>query len=157
MLTVGHFIRAHLRRLIGDLDGKGQKFELISFHATVHPVFGKLTGINNGTKDQLREAIEAAKPEAGMNHYDALTQALDISGSKPSVAWKSGPDEILFTACNAPNQGEIKESEVVAAAIGLKARLRLVPIHAIGVESHAYEMMAQIARESGGVYLNLFE
>ena len=69
----------------------------------------------------------------------------------------SGPDEIIFTACNMPNKGEIKEAPVVGAAIALKARMRMVPIHTIGIKSHGYDMMAEIAKGSGGTYLNLYE
>ena len=92
-----------------------------------------------------------------MNHYDAMIEALDLGGSKDGAAWTKGPDEIVFTACNAPNEGEIKDPDVVAAAIALKARIRMVPIHTVGVETHSYTMMETIARETGGVYRKLYD
>ena len=74
-----------------------------------------------------------------------------------TAAWKKGPDEIIFTACNVANKGEIKEPDVVAAAIAFKARMRMVPIHTIGVGAHGYDMLRAIAAETGAVYLNLYE
>ena len=73
------------------------------------------------------------------------------------AAWKRGPDEIIFVTCNMPTVGDLTEANVVGAAIALKARLRMVPIHTIGIESHPYEMLATIARETGGVYRNYYE
>ncbi len=156
LLTVGAFIQAHFKRAINDLP-KSTKFDLLAFNTTVNTTFGKFTSANGGTKKTAIETIDGLVHGAGMAHYDAMRDALDLGGAKDSAAWKSGPDEIFFTACNAPNQGELKEPAVVGAAIGLKARLRMVPIHTIGVESHAYEMMAAIANASGGTYLNLYE
>ena len=157
LVTVGAFIRAHISRCINDLPTSKQKFELILFNNNVSPQFGKFTAVNSGTKKTAVAALEGLVPAAGMNHYDALRAALDLGGSKDKQAWKNGPDEILFTACNAPNAGEIKEAPVVAAAIGLHARLRMVPVHTVGVESHAYEMMETIAQQSGGIYRKLYD
>jgi hypothetical protein len=156
LVTVGTFIRAHITRCIDDLSSN-QKFELILFTSTVSPQFGKFVPANSGTKKVAAASIDGLVPAAGMNHYDALRAALDLGGSKDKQAWKNGPDEILFTACNAPNAGEIKEAPVVAAAIGLHARLRMVPVHTVGVESHSYEMMETIAAQSGGIYRKLYE
>ena len=47
----------------------------------------------------------------------------------------------------------VDQSEV-GAAIGLKARLRMVPIHMVGVGPHPFEMM-RISDQSGGRYLDL--
>ncbi len=157
LVTVGTFIRAHIARCINDLPSAKQKFELILFNSTVSPQFGKFTPANSGTKKVAVAALQGLVPAAGMNHYDALRTALDLGGSKDKQAWKNGPDEILFTACNAPNAGEIKEAPVVAAAIGLHARLRMVPVHTVGVESHSYEMMETIAAQSGGIYRKLYD
>lgn len=152
--TVGQFSKAHATRLIEDLP-KGTRFELILFHELVQPLLGKLTSLNRGTQSKLATALEEAKPDARMNHYGALMAALDIAGTKDSAAMKSGPDEIIFVACNVPNFGEVSEPNQVAAAVALKARRRMVTIHTIGIETHAYEMMRTIAQQTGGTYLDL--
>lgn len=156
LVTVGTFIRAHVKRLLSDMPS-GTYGQLLIFNTTVTPLWPKLTPLNSTTKDVANEAIDGAVPYAGMNHYEALVEALDAAGAKDSAAWSRGPDEIVFTACNVPNQGEIKEPDVVAAAVAFKARMRMVPIHTIGVGAHAYDMMKVIAEQTGGVYKNLYE
>ncbi len=156
LVTVGMFIRAHVKRLLGDMPS-GTYGELLLFNTTVAPLWSKLTPLNSGTKKVAKDAIEGATPYAGMNHYDALIQALDISGAKDSAAWKKGPDEIIFTACNVANKGEITDADVVGAAIAFKARMRMVPVHTIGVGAHGYEMMKVISTQTGGIYKNLYE
>lgn len=154
--TVKQFAGAHFKRCISDLP-TGTSFELITFNEIVTPLFGRLQGANAGTRKLAMETIDALNEDNGIASFDALTQALDISGAKDSVAWRKGPDEIVFVTCNMPTAGEIKEADVVAAAIALKARLRMVPIHTIGIESHPYDMLRTVAQETGGVYRNYYE
>jgi len=156
--TVGNFIHAHAKRCIQDLPTKGkQKLGMIFFNQVVRPLWPKFVSMNSGTLKQALAALDGAVHAAGINHYDAMIAALDYAGPKDSAAWKNGPDEIIFTACNSPNAGEIKEAEVIAAAIALRARIRMVPIHTVGVTGHPYTMMEHIAASTGGLYKNLYE
>lgn len=156
LVTVGHFIRAHAKRLLADLPS-GSMYQLLIFNSNVSSVFPKLTSVNSSMRKVVGEAVDGVVPAAGMNHYDALIEALNAAGPKDSAAWSKGPDEIVFTVCNTPNKGEITEPDVVAASIAFKARMRMVPIHTIGVESHSYDMLQAIADQTGGVYRNLYE
>ncbi len=45
----------------------------------------------------------------------------------------------------------------VGAAIGLEARLRMVPIHSLGVGPHPFEMMRILAAQTGGRYVGLIK
>jgi hypothetical protein len=156
LLTVGQFSAAHFKRCISKLP-KGVKFELALYDAVVHPVHMKLVSANGGTKKLAHLAIDESEPDDGIATYPALTYALDIGGSKDTVAWKKGPDEIVFVTSNVPTAGDIKDGDVVGAAIAMKARLRMVTVHTIGIESHPYDMLRTIAEESGGVYRNYYE
>lgn len=156
LLTVGQFARAHIERAV-DMMKKGQQFEVITFNATVRPLFSKFTSPGGASQKALEEMFAGLEPDDGINAYGALTQALDMGGAADSKAWKRGPDEIVFVTCNQPTAGELVDADVVAAAIGLKGRLRMVRIHTIGIESHAYGMLASIARQTGGVYRNWYE
>ncbi len=154
--TVRQFSAAHYKRCISDMP-KDVKFELLIYDEVVKPVFGKLTSANGGTKKLAHQTIEEAKADNGIATFPALTQALDISGAKDSAAWKKGPDEIVFVTSNVPTAGEITDADVVGAAIAMKARLRMVPIHTIGIETHPYDMLRQIAEETGATYRNYYE
>lgn len=152
----GQFAHGHVKHLIKGFP-KGSKFELITFNAIVRDVFGGLANVGAASRNTAIQAMESLITDDGIATYEALNRALDIAGPKTSTAWKSGPDEILFITVNMPTAGEIKEADLVAAAIGLKARLRMVPIHTVGIHFHPYDMCRAIAEKTGGVYVNLTE
>jgi len=152
----GSFAHAHLARCVEDL-ASDVRFNVVTFNEKVRPLFERPVGSNPGTRKQLEETLAALEPDDGVACYDALVAGLDLWGAKDGVAWDKGPDEIVFVSFNAPTKGEVLEADVIAAAIGLKARLRMVAIHTIGVTEHAYDMCAQIAAESGGVYRNYYQ
>jgi len=151
--TVGQFVQAHMKRCVHDM-AKGMKFELIHFNETVRHTFGKFASVNSASRRIVDELFAGLKNDNGINSYGALTEALDMGGAADTKAWKRGPDEIVFVTCNIPTAGEIQDADVIGAAIALKARLRMVPIHTVGVLSHPYGMLRRIAKETGGVYRN---
>jgi len=157
--TTKQFFAAHAKRLINDLPTRGQKFEVIAEFQDVEPLCGKLATCNSGTQRQATTFIDELSVQNGPNHFVALTAALDISGAKDRIAWSLGPDEIVLMSCAIPwapsdPNAMVNQSEV-GAAIGLKARMRMVPIHSVGVGPHPYEMMGILAEQTGGVYLDL--
>ena len=154
--TIGQFAQAHLERCIADME-KGTKFELIHFNEMVQQTFGKFTPAGAASRRVVEELFAGLKNDNGIASYAALNTALDLGGEDDARAWKRGPDEIVFVTCNMPTVGEIKDADVVGAAIALKARLRMVPIHTVGIDRHPYEMLARIAKETGGVYRNYRE
>ena len=157
--TTKEFYAAHAKRLIKDLPTRGHKFEVIAVFTEIEGVFDKLAPVNSGTQRQAITFIDELNVQGGPNHYVGLNRALDISGSKDSVAWSLGPDEIVLMTCAIPwaprDPNAMVDQSEVGAAIGLKARLRMVPIHTVGVGPHPYEMMRQISEQSGGRYLDL--
>jgi hypothetical protein len=153
--TSGQFMAAHVMRFIKDMPTRGVQFELILSGVKPKHAFGKLKPSNGGTKKVARTVIEKISVANGNDILGAMTAALDISGSKDSVAMSRGPDQILCTYASIPWLSAETDSEVVGAEIGLKARLRLVPIHAVGVREFSYGMMETFATQSGGRYLPL--
>jgi len=125
----------------------------------VEPLFEKLAPCNSGTKRQARTWIKELSVQDGPNHFVGLTQALDVSGAKDRIAWSLGPDEIILMTCAIPwapsDPNAMVGQTQVGAAIGLKARLRMVPIHSVGVGPHPYEMMRILATQTGGRYVDL--
>lgn len=156
MTRTKDFASAHVRRLLADMEKKS-RLEVVLFNNSVSRLFEKFVGPGAGSKKQLKEALDGLKVDEGINSHGALTQALDIAGDKEKQAWKSGPDEIVFITVNVPTVGEVKDPDVVASAIGLKARLRMVPVHTIGIQSHPYDMLRRLAAQTGGVYRNYYE
>ncbi len=159
--TTKQFMGAHVRRMINDLPGKGAKFDVIAVYQQSEPLFGKLTPANAGTKRQASEFIEELAVQGGPNHYEGLNTALDISGTKESVAWSLGPDEIVLLTCAIPwaprDPNAIVGQEEVGRIISLKGRMRMVPITTVGVGPHPWGMMQQISNMTGGTYVGLAE
>lgn len=153
--TVGQFMAAHTNRFIQDLPTRGVQFELILSGLKPKHALGRLKGSNPGTKKTAQTLIEKITVENGNDVLAAMNAALDISGGKDSVAMARGPDQVLCVYASIPWLAQETDPEVVGAAIGLKARLRLVPIHAVGVREFPYAMLRTFAQQSGGRYLPL--
>jgi hypothetical protein len=152
--TIKQFINAHVKRTANDLPS-GSMFDLVVVGGKARNVFGKLTSANDGSKGTAILALEEAKPEAANDVFTALDNALDIASRKDSVAWDVGPEEILYAIVALPWLAEQADPAVVAAAIALKARLRMVPITVAGVGEHPYELCQTLADATGGTYINL--
>ena len=116
------------------------------------PVFGRLTAANEGTKATAITAFEEAGLESANDVFTALEMALDIAGKKDSVAWDSGPEEILYVDVALPWRAEHTDPLLIGPAIALKARARMVPITMVGIGDHPYELCQMLANTTGGTY-----
>jgi hypothetical protein len=152
--TLKQVLSAHCKRTVDDL-APGTLFDVTVVGVKARGVFGKLTSANDGTKSTVATALQDAKPETGNDVYTALDSALDIGGKKDGAAWDSGPEEILYAIVALPWLAEHSDPAVVAAAIALKARLRMVPITVVGLGEHPYELCDTLATATGGTYVNL--
>jgi hypothetical protein len=152
--TLRQFVHAHVKRCITDLP-TGTMFDLVLVGGKARSVFGRLMSANDGTKNTAILALEGAKLETANDMYTALDYALDIASRKDSVAWDVGPEEILYADVAMPWLAENTDPLVIAPAIALKARLRMVPITTAGVGEHPYDLLMQLADSTGGTYVGL--
>lgn len=154
--TNAQFIAAHAKRLLSDLPA-GTSVGLVTVGGKkVDTGLVALKPANPGAKAAITREIDDMKPETGLDLLTAMGAALDAGGKEPA-AWTNGPDEIVLLLCGTPWLAEVTEPAVVGAAVGLRARLRCVPILAIGVGPHPHEMLRAMAELSGGRYLSLAE
>jgi hypothetical protein len=152
--TLRQFLHGHVKRCINDLPS-GTLFDLVLVAGKARPVFGKFTSANDGTKAAAIAALEESALDTANDMYTALDAALDIASRKDSVAWDAGPEEILYADVAMPWLAENTDPLVIAPAIALKARLRMVPITAVGVGEHPYDLLSQLAESTGGTYVGL--
>lgn len=152
--TNRHFMMKHTIRTVLDMDGD-TKFNIYLAGQKVDTLFPKLVAANRSTQATVTEELEEIKSDPGNDAYTALMEALDLGGSRDSAAWSKGPDEVLYVSCAIPWLAEVTDQQVVGASVGLKARRRMVPIVAVGVGEHPYELMELLATLSGGRYLSL--
>lgn len=152
--TLKQLLTAHVARTIADLPS-GSMFDLIIVGGKARDVFGKLAPANDGSKQLATTALEEAGTETANDVFTALDQALDIASRKDSVAWDVGPEEILYAIVALPWLAETADPDVIASAIALKARLRMVPITMVGLGEHPYDLCKRLAEETGGTYVDL--
>ena len=152
--TTKQFFAAHAKRLIDDLPAGDSFFDVVFAGPKIRRAFGKMQPANAGTKAGAAKKIDEIDVQQGIDTLEALNQALDASGSNDAVAWQSGPDEVVLMTCSVPWLAPVTDQAVLGATIGLKARLRMVPVHSVGVGPHPFDLMGQIAELSGGTYLD---
>jgi hypothetical protein len=152
--TVKQFVQQHVARFARDYAKTGGKIEILTTGPKAGGLFGKLRGANVSEK-ALEEAAEGLVLAAANDTYGALHMALDVSGSKDSVAWQKGPDEVLYVSCAPPWLADVTDQSQIGADLGLKARSRLVGLHTVGVAEHPAPMMRTLSEVSGGVYRTL--
>ena len=129
----------------GQRIARADGFMSVSMHA---PASGRVRRIG------LSPSISGQMvPGVFLEPFPGSTQ--ETAEGTPCPLDTASPDEIIFITVNMPTTGEIKEADVVGAAIALKARLRMVPIHTVGIHFHPYDMCRDIAAKSGGVYVDL--
>jgi hypothetical protein len=146
---------AHLLHAVDGLP-PGAKVEVLAFASDVHGVFGKKWApVTAATKKTLEEATGALTVHDGIAIWDALVAAFDLGGTGDEKGLKAGPDEVFLVTNNMPTVGEVQEPEAVAAGMAFRARLRLVPIHVVGIGNHPFSLAETLARRTGGTYVNL--
>jgi hypothetical protein len=154
--TNGQFLAAHAKRLVSDLpEGTSLGFVAVG-GPRIDVGLAGLKPATPGAKDAVVREIDGLKPANGLDLLNALFAALDAGGKEP-VAWTNGPDEIVLLECGTPWLADVKDPVVVAAAVGLRARLRCVPIVAVGVGQHPQEMLRTMTELSGGRYVSLHQ
>jgi hypothetical protein len=151
--TIRQFAHAHARRAVMDLP-KTAAFDLIAVQERAKSAFGKLSPATDGAKKGAEDFLAGLKGDAKHDDFGALTQALDLGG-KDAQAWSSGPDEVVYVTCQGPWLAKVSDADEVAAAIGLKARFRMVPIHTVGIGAHPQAFLRTMSDLSGGTYVDL--
>ncbi len=152
--TNGQFAISHVRHLVHGMP-RGSKIGLITVNAQVTDALSGFVNAGASASRRADEVLDGLVPDDGLDTLGALDRALDFAGDKDATAWNRGPDEILFVTVNMPLTGDVREADVVAAAIGLRARLRMVTIDTVGIHFHPYDMCRALAERTGGTYVDL--
>jgi hypothetical protein len=136
----------------------GTKFEVVIFAEDVKGALNlRLTPVSGGSKKALSAALAAIEVDDGINAWEALETAFGLGGATEQAAWKNGPDEVFLVINNIPNHGLVTDQGDAGAGLGTKARLRLTPIHVVGIGNHPYAFAEALAKRSGGTYLSLLK
>lgn len=153
--TLGQFIRGIAYRAIQDMDG-GTKVEVLMAGLQTDAAFGRLQAVNGGTRARVEKMFESPTLTPSHDAKDALETAVSLGGRNAKSHWKSGPDEIVYITSTIPwISGVAQDQVVVAAEIGLEARLRMLAIHLIGVGTHPQDLFKTLQGLCMGTYVDL--
>jgi hypothetical protein len=135
----------------------GTKLEVVLFCKEVKGAFGlKWVPMGTATRKALAETLKGLDTDDGIDLWDGLLAAMDLGGPGEDRAWKAGPEEILLVTNNVATAGPVTEPEGIAPGLGLKARLRMVTVHVVGIgTAHSVVLASTLAKKTGGTYLDL--
>jgi HEAT repeat protein len=118
-----------------------------------------------GASQNLKRAAglsgAAGGSEGKTNFYDSLMTALDAKAAQAGYDTHLGSqvDTIFFLSDGDPTAGPMTENERILAEVRRVNQLRKIVIHTIniGKNERGKQLMAAIARENGGTFLDLGE
>lgn len=133
------------------------KNSAIKFVEGLKPIGGAMAGFRSRTG--LRTgAVEEGKT----NTYAALMAALGVQQDKAKRTGydrnlKSNVDTIYFLSDGAPTVGKVIDKEEIRMEVKRVNRVRKIVIHAIAIGDFQKDFMKALAKENGGVYVDLGE
>lgn len=120
---------------------------------------GRQEAIGGSSKEDLARAglTGAANLEAGKtNTYGVLMKALGVAGrGTHDKAYDVAVDTIFFLSDGRPTAGELVDPDDILAEVRSANELRKVVIHTIALGEFQKEFMRTLARENGGVFVDL--
>jgi hypothetical protein len=120
---------------------------------------GRREAIGGSSKEDLARAglTGAANLEAGKtNTYAVLMKALGVAGrGARDRAYDVAVDTIFFLSDGRPTTGELVDPDDILAEVRAANELRKVVIHTIALGEFQKEFMRTLARENGGVFVDL--
>ena len=120
---------------------------------------GRLEAIGGSSKEDLARAglTGAANLEAGKtNTYGVLKEALGAAGrGTKDKYYEVEVDTIFFLSDGRPTAGELVDPDDILREVRKANQLRKVVIHTIAIGEFQKNFMKTLARESGGVFVDL--
>jgi len=169
-------VKTELRRTIEGLE-KYVKFNVLSFATEVDQWKDKLVPANvinkksaddwvrklealgGNSKEDLAQAglVGSANLEAGKtNTYGVLMKALEAAGrGKSDKYYEVAVDTIFFLSDGRPTVGELVDPHDILREVRKANELRKVVLHTIAIGEFQKEFMETLARENGGVFVDL--
>ena len=175
-------VKEELARTIENLDGK-VRFNIYAFASRVHAWRKDLVPANGLNRRSAMDFVRKLKPIGGQaaaarasaglrgssgvddgrtNTYAALLTALGVADKEgrlrkvdPSEEVKAEVDTIFFLSDGRPSVGELVDPDDILESITELNRFRRVAIHTIAIGEFQKDFMQDLARQNGGVFVDL--
>lgn len=123
-----------------DTLGEGDRFEIITFNISAHPMFGDLQDVSDQTKDRAREFLATQNARGGTTLRPALETAYKYGESDRTM-------NIVILSDGMTEQGE---RDTLIQMIG--SRPRYARVFCIGVGNEVNRpLLSQMAEDAGGL------
>ncbi|MGQ0615172.1 MAG: hypothetical protein ACT4PV_15675 [Planctomycetaceae bacterium] len=154
--------RNHIRRCL-ELLPESTEVAFVFFNKEIQPYpEDRVRYLKNssGTRDRiLRFLDDEVKRTATTDMYDAFKAAWGFLGNgNADKNFSSGCDTILFVTDGLPTDGEMKNrADRLRDEIWKATFLPRIRVHTVGLHNHAYELLKNAAKDSGGLYVHAQE
>ena len=126
----------------------------VKFVRGLKPLGGAMAGFRSRA-----HLNQAALEEGKTNTYGALMSALGIDEEKGSESYsrdlKSEVDTIYFLSDGSPTVGKVIDQDEIRAEVKKANKVRKIVIHTIAIGDFRKNFMKSLAKENGGVYVDL--
>jgi len=137
-----------------------QLFAVAYYHDTVAPPNFSVLPENNKwlklskkTRALVATNSEELVPAGTSSMYEGIQAAWDFAVKKKPV--KNGVQMICFLTCGKPTGGEFKDKpDRIMGEVWAAAQERGIVIQAVGLHHHAFDILKDFAKESGGLYVH---
>jgi hypothetical protein len=151
---------AHLNRMLKETPAKTQ-IALALYHDkaappnhSIVPESGKWLKISKKTRKVLGAAIKGYEPGGTSSLYEGMQAGFAFQSSKRPA--QLGAQVICFLTNGRPTGGEFKNrADRIKGEIWVAAQVRGVVVHAAGLHHHAFDLLKDMAKESGGLYVHM--
>ena len=120
---------------------------------------GRLEAIGGNSKENLARAglVASANLEAGKtNTYEALMRALGVAGrGTRDKYYEVTVDTIFFLSDGRPTVGDLIDPDDILKQVRSSNELRKVVIHSIAIGEFQRNFMRSLAKQNGGVFVDL--
>ncbi|MFQ5749097.1 MAG: HEAT repeat domain-containing protein [Planctomycetota bacterium] len=169
-------VKEELLRTVQNLD-TSVSFNILSFATKVRPWKKRLVQANALNRRSAAAWVRKLKPIGGSsarglasaglsgssgleegrtNTYAALLAGLGVTGGEdPAAKVKSDLDTVFFLSDGRPSVGELVDPDDILEAITGLNRFRRVTLHTIAIGEFQKDFMTDLARQNGGMFVDL--
>ncbi|MEM8882651.1 MAG: VWA domain-containing protein [Planctomycetota bacterium] len=153
---------AHLNRALKEMADKTQ-VAVTMYHDkasppnhSVFPETRKWLKLSKRVRGQIDVHVKEYEPGGTSSMWEGLEAAFDLQASKKPV--QQGVQMICFLTNGRPSGGQFKDrADRVSGEAWMRAQERGIVIHTVGLHNHAFALLQQMAKQSGGLYVHAQE
>lgn len=155
--TRWQLVSAHVGRCLKELPPETEVAFVFYYNRVfVYPDSGKFMRNSEKNRKALLAHLKKVKRDGTTAMYEGLKRGWGfLKDGDAALNFKRGCDTILFTTDGRVTAGKLKDrADRLRDEIWRVASLRRLRIHTVGLHNHDFELMKNIAKDTGGLYVH---